>query len=370
LLVEPPDADQEEAVWDFTLAEMERRCTTDPKGLFDSIMHAINTRNEYQEENERLQRQVEGLKIDRRGLEALIQSDRASKPDQPQTRTTKLPDPPVLTDGKDPKFTDWLSKMKAKLRANADHYTTEDLRMAYVENRTGGDAARHLAPYLEDEEHQFQTAKEMLDCLAAIYLDPNRRENARSDFKKLTMKDNEDFHLFLTKFLHLSSEAKVPKENLAEELRDRLTMQLRTLTLVSYLEKKTFAEFRQICSQVAQGIKGINEAELRRTPHQSAAKLTAAKTPFVAAKKTVPASRYLTSTTAPLPTPDNTPAVKKERSLRAEQMTLMKEGKCFRCKGEGHMAKDCPTNTLPGIKAMQAGHTEEFSDSESGNEET
>jgi hypothetical protein len=63
-------------------------------------------------------------------------------------KSVKLPNPPVLTDGKDPEFEDWDSRMRNKLKANADPYNTEALRIAYVENRVGGKAAKHLRPRL------------------------------------------------------------------------------------------------------------------------------------------------------------------------------------------------------------------------------
>ena len=60
----------------------------------------------------------------------------------------KLPNPPVLADGNDPEFEDWDSRMRNKLKANVDHYNTEALRIAYVENRVGGKAVKHLRPRL------------------------------------------------------------------------------------------------------------------------------------------------------------------------------------------------------------------------------
>jgi hypothetical protein len=36
----------------------------------------------------------------------------------------KLPDLPILIDGKDPKFEDWLSQIKDKLLVNEDYYPT------------------------------------------------------------------------------------------------------------------------------------------------------------------------------------------------------------------------------------------------------
>ena len=47
-------------------------------------------------------------------------------------KTTKIPDPPMLTDGKEPRFEDWLLLMNQKLTANADHFDTSQLRIAYV----------------------------------------------------------------------------------------------------------------------------------------------------------------------------------------------------------------------------------------------
>ena len=55
-------------------------------------------------------------------------------------------DTPILTDGKDPKFEDWVLLITDKLSANADHYPTAALRLAYVKSRCGGRAAQHLIP--------------------------------------------------------------------------------------------------------------------------------------------------------------------------------------------------------------------------------
>jgi hypothetical protein len=49
-------------------------------------------------------------------------------------KLTKIPDPPILTDGKEPKFEDWLLRIKDKLATNKDHYLTAALRLAYVKS--------------------------------------------------------------------------------------------------------------------------------------------------------------------------------------------------------------------------------------------
>jgi hypothetical protein len=53
-------------------------------------------------------------------------------------KLTKIPDLPILTDRKEPKFEDWLLRIKDKLAANKDHYPTAALRLAYVKSQYRG----------------------------------------------------------------------------------------------------------------------------------------------------------------------------------------------------------------------------------------
>ena len=41
-----------------------------------------------------------------------------------KTKSTKLLDPPILIDGKEPAYDDWVAKMQSKLEANQDHFPT------------------------------------------------------------------------------------------------------------------------------------------------------------------------------------------------------------------------------------------------------
>jgi hypothetical protein len=66
------------------------------------------------------------------------------------TKSTKIPDPPILIDGKNPTFDGWLSKMKNKLKVNADHFANEEAKIAYIQLRTDGEASEHIQPRLED----------------------------------------------------------------------------------------------------------------------------------------------------------------------------------------------------------------------------
>jgi hypothetical protein len=56
-------------------------------------------------------------------------------------KSIKIADPELLNNSKNLKFKHWLSRMQNKLKSNTNYFSTEDLYMAYVEERTKGAAA-------------------------------------------------------------------------------------------------------------------------------------------------------------------------------------------------------------------------------------
>ncbi len=123
-------------------------------------------------------------------LEALAQRTTSS-------RSAKVADPPLLTDGTDPTFDNWKLQLRDKLEVNADHFPNARARMAYVFGRTGGDAQTHLRPrYAEESADPFTSEEEMIDHLSSIYEDPFKVQNARLDYKVLNMKTTETFLTF------------------------------------------------------------------------------------------------------------------------------------------------------------------------------
>ncbi|PGG94897.1 hypothetical protein AJ79_10369 [Helicocarpus griseus UAMH5409] len=69
--------------------------------------------------------------------------------------------------------------MKNKLQANQNHYSTEELQMAYIELCVGREAADHLHSYLDEQaEKHVSTAQELFDVLKEIYEDLNKKKKA------------------------------------------------------------------------------------------------------------------------------------------------------------------------------------------------
>jgi hypothetical protein len=52
-----------------------------------------------------------------------------------ERRSPKQPDPPLLSDGKDPTYTSWSILVQAKLRDNDDHFPSKNSKLTYVYGR-------------------------------------------------------------------------------------------------------------------------------------------------------------------------------------------------------------------------------------------
>jgi hypothetical protein len=60
------------------------------------------------------------------------------------SKSTKLPNPNLLNDGKFPSFKSWLAEMRSKFDVNRDYYNTELAQMVYVFSHTMGMAKEYL----------------------------------------------------------------------------------------------------------------------------------------------------------------------------------------------------------------------------------
>ena len=90
-------------------------------------------------------------------------------------KSEKIPDPPILTDGKTPTFEDWLLQMEDKLAGNADRYPTPELRLIYVKSRCGGRAAEHIISRSRSKAmNKYRDAADIFDHLKILFPDANR----------------------------------------------------------------------------------------------------------------------------------------------------------------------------------------------------
>jgi len=270
---------------------------------------------------------------------------------QYEKRSTKLPDAPILTDGKEPQFTAWLIQIQGKLEANADHYPSEALKISYITTRCGGLAASNIQPRLRrDAARPFRTAEEVLDVLERTFGDPFRKRTARNEFRNLKQ-GNRDFHSFWSDFQRLTADLEESDETLVEELRHKVSIEIRT-ALAADRNTTDLFELAQSCQYIDQELRDVGRA--RQNLSRFAPRL--ASTTVAASPRTAIQERTTTTTTstsAPRPTfsasAPRLPAFPRTeyRPTRnthpdAEKEKLMAAGKCFRCHKAGHMARECP----------------------------
>lgn len=273
----------------------------------------------------------------------------------PTRRSAKIPDPPMLSDGENPRFDDWLLLMNQKLTANADHFDTPALRIAYVASRCEGKAAKHIAQRLRDgARNRYSDSDEILEHLKQIYGDPNRVIAAKQKFRDLMMKPTDKFHDFLSEFFYLAGEAEVNEDDWKSELYHRLTIKMQELTIPESVRASgTFQEFSDYCSQTANRLEVItNRRQRNRTANDR----------FIFSSPSLPASATAADRSfgrAATPRDSRIPAVKVEENNQARprmdqdvRNRHFSGGLCFKCHKAGHLAKDCLGSA--GTTALQA----------------
>jgi len=242
----------------------------------------------------------------------------------------KRPDPPVFTDGADPTFESWKIQMQAKLRANADHFPTEEDKMEYLFSRTGGDAQKHLLPrFDEDSPFRFTSFREMLGHLASIYVNPNKVRDAQYEYRRLRMEIGQTFSTFQTKFLHLAGEGQIPQSSYRLDLFDKLPAYLQRMLLPVLDDLDTYEKLTARCLTLDTGLKRIEEmSQKKRTATD--------KKPTATTSTTAPGTAKVTPTS---PTPRVSPS---PNQYPRRSTSVKTSANCFNCHKPGHFASSCP----------------------------
>ena len=86
-------------------------------------------------------------------------------------------------------FFNWLSRIKNKLRKNADYYPIKSIKLAYIKGLIRGKATKHISLQLRDNTIDlYITIQDLFEHLTSTYKNPNRVFIAKNKFRKLFIK--------------------------------------------------------------------------------------------------------------------------------------------------------------------------------------
>jgi hypothetical protein len=269
-------------------------------------------------------------------------------------RTERVPDPALfsgLTDDEDKKvsFENWEQEIRGKLKVNADHYTTEEARMYYVNNRTSGKPREFLSVrYGQDATEPFESAEEMLEYLGTIYKDHHAIQRARNKYQLLSMSCNPDndrkpfasFQEFQTHYLLLANKAHIAKDLRFDDFFQKLNLRLRTqyTPLLPIFEGSLNKMIRYMTTSAVEverlyGPDYLSKTS-RYTPGSGDQQKTAAFTPTSLTQPTRTSNTFYLKAKAP------------QKAILPAVSTVPKEvapetRKCFNCGQVGHLVSAC-----------------------------
>ncbi|KAG7006824.1 hypothetical protein G7Y79_00012g031600 [Physcia stellaris] len=252
-------------------------------------------------------------------------------------RSKAHPDPPKFTDGVEPTWRVWKTKVHDKMTANADHYDTDMIAATTVIGWTEGDAGGHIQSVRDIDMDHFRTWHMVLEFLGTIYEDPDFKRNMRNQFRALTM-GTQDFQSFYSTFLRLSNPTGYSEATKIEELMDKISWNLKEAMSVYPREFTTLDEARTTLQQIYN-----RQSSLRK--EKTAARQQRPELPQ--SRSTPVASTPVPFTKPATPAPFVKPAAHFHPSAETKTRDpvtdkLAATGKCFTCGETGHVWRECP----------------------------
>jgi zinc knuckle protein len=158
------------------------------------------------------------------------------------------------------------------------------------------------------------------------------------------MRATDKFQDFLTDFLYLAGEAKIPAIMYKDELYQRMTWKLQEITIKESMDGDIdFDAYTGICTKLADHLVVINESRNQdRQRGQSNTPIPRTTENTGASTSRREARRREDTPTSGTASASRTTA----EELPPEKRELFRSGKCFYCEIFGHIARDCPRKRM------------------------
>ena len=151
----------------------------------------------------------------------------------------------------------WKQLVKNKLIVNVDHFADEYTKATTIVSWTEDKARRHVFARRNVDMIFFKTSQMIFDVLSLIFAKKNKKRSIRNKFKVLTMRINQRFPKFFSEFLLLFNQlSHYSKQNLTDELREKLTSQLQRV-IVSNGKFSTIESLKKLIEEVNQELHSL-----------------------------------------------------------------------------------------------------------------
>ncbi len=244
-----------------------------------------------------------------------------------RSRSQKIPDPSLFTDGKNPTWENWYGKIQDKLEINADLFPNERVKLSYIHSRLFDDAAETTQARRErDCANLYKIVDDLLKELAQLFDDPDKKANFRREYYNL-VQEFKKFSEFYTQFQRLSSYLGYHEKQLIADLKDKIHLRLWFVWVDQLVQPDSLKEIRSYLIRLNNDQRAIREIKdkIKRVDDLS-------KTTFYRA----------TVVTQPVDHPKPDQLKPRDAVLTSVKEADILAGSCFICHKSGHSSKECP----------------------------
>ena len=275
----------------------------------------------------------------------------ASSPVPSSSKSSKIPDPPTLTDGQDPQYQAWKRQIQYKLYTNSDHYPSEIAQFTYTLSRLGGYALAQMEAYLLAQgENTYLPMEDLYHQLDKWFLNPFEHISAKSDYNTLQYCISTNMRMFYNKFTRLANQARVSTEQRKGDLYEKLPGNMQTLLVHHRLDDSIDLD---TFSQQALAV----SLTLNKPPQSSKAFVPQRVRNRASPRSITPKDRMSPQSAAP----PKLPSAAKDPTSAVT---------CYNCQQPGHIVKDCPhPRRLTENKAIEVDYMAQGSDDDYADDE-